>query len=174
MNIVHLVGYAAHNPDIRYFNNNKTLCKLSILVESIGPNDEVLTESIDLEMWNKTAQIVAKYVPKGRLFGVTGSLKISKWIDRSIGKLRVQPVVYVSWIYLIGHKAVNKPVSILDESDAEDHDDYDYDYDYDYGYEEYFDQEPDLQHEESDTFVDYGYLADVNNPYDYFHSLGDF
>lgn len=111
INTVNLVGYAGQHPDVRYFKSGKVLCKFSIVVESSRDNGKALVESIDLELWNKTAEIAARYVPRGRLMGITGALKFSNWIDRKTGKAKNQPVILVNQIYLLGVKTDNQPCS---------------------------------------------------------------
>lgn len=94
INTVNLVGYAGNCPELLRFEGGKALCKFHIVVESSGDNGEAVLEQIDLELWNKTAEVAAKYVPQGRLIGITGSLKFSHWKDRS-GRSRQQPIVLV-------------------------------------------------------------------------------
>ena len=110
INTVNLVGYAGQHPDVRYFENGKILCKFPVVVESGSANGETLLESIDLEIWNETAEIAAKYVPKGRLIGITGSLKFSSWLDRKTGQARSQPVILVDQIHLLGAKLDTQPL----------------------------------------------------------------
>ena len=198
INTVNLVGYAGQHPNVRYFENGKVLCKFPVMVESGNANGETLFESIDLEIWNKTAEIAARYVPKGRLIGITGSLKFSSWLERKTGKIRSQPVILVDQIYLLGAKVDNQPLptsaqkgnqnsqysakSGSQNSYQEYYDDYEDQEDSDQSYySEYEEYDTSIQsyyseykYEEYDTSMDYGYLDDMNSMYEHFHSLGDF
>ncbi len=191
INSVNLVGYAGQHPDVRYFENGKILCEFPLVVESDNANGGTLFESIDLEIWNKTAEIAVKYVQKGRLIGIVGSLKFSSWLDRKTGQARSQPVILVEKIYLLGAKIDSQPLpvsiqkgnqnskssakSVSQSSNQEYYDDYSNQEDCDdYEDEEDPDQNYYSEYEEYDTSMDYGYLDDIDNVYDYFYSLGGF
>ena len=179
INTVNLVGYAGQHPDVRYFENGKILCKFPVVVESGSANGQTLLESIDLEIWNETAEIAAKYVPKGRLIGITGSLKFSSWLDRKTGQARSQPVILVDQIHLLGAKLDTQPLPASTQkgnqnsesfarpgyrnSHQEYYDDYEHAEDPDQNYYSEYEE-----YEEYDTSMDYGYLDDMDNVYDHF------
>ena len=63
----------------------------------------------NLEIWDKTSEVSANYVKKGRLIAVQGSLKIEKWTDRNTNAERSKPVINVSRLDLLGSKRDNDP-----------------------------------------------------------------
>ena len=179
INIVNLVGSAVQSPKIHYFNSGKTLCKFSLLVKSNSDNDGALCESIDLELWNKTAEVAVKYVPKGRLIGITGSLKFSRWLDRKTGASRQQSVILVHQIHLLGVKTDERLdlTSTLQSNQTSDEaliqKLYPNGYDFDDGYDDEDDGVSyDNSYEDCDTSSDYGYLDDMSNSYEQLYSLG--
>lgn len=107
LNIVHLVGRAGSNPEVRYFDNGKILCKFNIAVNRRSKKDDQ-PDWFELEIWEKTAEIAANYVKKGSLVGIQGSLKIDTWSDRNSGDKRSKPLIRVSNLDLLGSKKDNE------------------------------------------------------------------
>ncbi len=171
INAVNLIGYAGKHPELLYFQSGKVLCKFDICIESSNSNGETVLEHIDLELWNKTAEVAAKYVPQGRLIGINGSLKFSNWKDK-LGRYRQQSVILVSQIYLLGSKQdtfTNEPpenfVLTKDFNDNEyeydDHDSY-------YPEDNEYDNSMDYSHFDDDS-MDCGYLVDMDDAYEHLY-----
>lgn len=167
INVVNLVGYVCEEPDPTYLMEGKALCRFSIIVESGDKNNESSSEKIDLELWNKAAEIAVIHISKGDLLGVAGSLMISDSSDQEMGETIAEIVVFVEEIYLFegGQKTQLLFSSILKYSILDnDYDEYEDEEDYILSvYDEY---------ERYDTSVDYGYLNDMGDVYEHFHSLG--
>ncbi|BAQ66101.1 single-stranded DNA-binding protein [Geminocystis sp. NIES-3709] len=106
LNIVHLVGRAGSNPEIRYFDSGKILCKFNIAVNRRKKDEQ--PDWFELEIWDKTAEIAANYVKKGSLVGIQGSLKIDTWNDRNSGDKRSKPLIRVNNLDLLGSKRDNE------------------------------------------------------------------
>lgn len=108
VNQVSLVGRAGKDPEIRYFESGKSLCKLSLAVNR--PKKDDPPDWYDLEMWGRTGEIAADYVRKGSLVGVEGSFKQENWSDRETGSPRTKIVVKVDRIELFSSnkKEVNE------------------------------------------------------------------
>ncbi|MBL1208767.1 single-stranded DNA-binding protein [Geminocystis sp. GBBB08] len=103
LNIVHLVGRAGINPEIRYFDSGKVKCRITLAVNRVSKKDDQ-PDWFELEIWGKTAEIAANYVKKGSLIGIQGSLKIETWNDRNSGDKRSKPVINVDKLDLLGAK----------------------------------------------------------------------
>lgn len=106
LNIVHLVGRAGIDPDVRYFESGSVKCSLTLAVNRRSKNEE--PDWFNLEIWGKTAEIAANYVRKGSLIGVQGQLKIETWSDRATGANRSKPVIRVERLDLLGSKRDNE------------------------------------------------------------------
>jgi single-strand DNA-binding protein len=103
LNLVHLVGRAGRDPEVRYFESGSVKCSLTMAVNRpTGKSDE--PDWFNLEIWGKTAQVAADYVRKGSLIGVKGALKIETWTDRNTGANRSKPVIKVDRLDLLGSK----------------------------------------------------------------------
>ncbi|HEY9704366.1 MAG TPA: single-stranded DNA-binding protein [Allocoleopsis sp.] len=107
INVIHLVGRAGKDPEIKYFEDtgNKK-CTFTMAVRRIGKDEG--PDWFDLELWGKTADIAADYVKKGSLIGITGELKFEYWSDRNTGANRSKPIIRVTKLDLLGSKADNE------------------------------------------------------------------
>lgn len=103
INTVTLVGRAGRDPDVRYFESGSVVCTFSIAVDRRSRNSDQ-PDWFKLEMWGRTAEVAANYVRKGKLLGVTGSLKLETWTDRATGAPRSSPVIRVDRLELLGSK----------------------------------------------------------------------
>ncbi|BAY86365.1 single-strand DNA-binding protein [Calothrix parasitica NIES-267] len=159
-----LVGYAAQQPELRYFDSGKILCKFPIIIQSLSDAGKNSLESIDLELWD----IAAQYIPKGREIGIVGSLKFYNWKDRKTGTLRQSTTVLVSQLHLLGAF-----MKVNDQVDINDNEEYNIDYDYQ---EDYYEDcySPYEEHDDSMEWdcwndMDYGYLDDLHDVYEHLH-----
>ena len=106
INTVNLVGRAGREPDVRYFESGSTVANFTLAVNRRTRDEE--PDWFNLEIWGKQAQIAADYVRKGSLIGITGSLKIDSWKDKSTGEDRYKPVIRVERLNLLGSKKDNE------------------------------------------------------------------
>ncbi|MDX1978337.1 MAG: single-stranded DNA-binding protein [Pseudanabaenaceae cyanobacterium bins.68] len=103
LNRINLIGRAGRDPEVKYFDSGKVVCKFSIAVNRRSRTDE--PDWFELEMWGKTAETAGEYVRKGKQVGIVGSLKIDRWQDKNTGEERSRPVVMVDQLELLGSKA---------------------------------------------------------------------
>jgi len=102
INTINLVGRAGREPDVRYFESGSIVANFTLAVNRRSRDEE--PDWFNIEIWGKQAQIAADYVKKGSLIGVTGSLKIDSWKDKSSGEDRFKPVIRVDRLNLLGSK----------------------------------------------------------------------
>ena len=102
VNIVHLVGRAGRDPDVRFFESGSTVANLTLAVNRIRRDDG--PDWFNLAIWGKQAQVAADYVRKGSLLGITGSLQMETWTDRATGEERSKPVIRVTRLDLLGSR----------------------------------------------------------------------
>lgn len=107
LNLVTLVGRAGRDPEVRYFESGSVVCKVTLAVDRNRKNSDE-PDWFNLEMWGKTAEVAANYVKKGSLIGITGALKLDRWQDRSTGAERVNPVIRVEQLRLLGSRRDNE------------------------------------------------------------------
>jgi single-strand DNA-binding protein len=102
LNVITLVGRVGRDPDVKYFESGSVVCNLTLAVNRRSRDAE--PDWFSLEIWGKTAEVAANYVRKGKLIGITGSLKFDHWADRSTGIARSKPVIRVDRLELLGSK----------------------------------------------------------------------
>lgn len=103
LNIVHLVGRAGADPQMRYFDSGSTLCELPLAVDRRTSRDEK-PDWFNLKIWGKTAVTAGNWVRKGKQIGIQGVLTIETWQDTSTGAQRSKPVILVDRLELLGSK----------------------------------------------------------------------
>jgi single-strand DNA-binding protein len=118
LNVVTLVGRAGRDPDVKYFESGSVVCNLTLAVDRRRRNSDE-PDWFSLEIWGKTAEIAANYVRKGSLIGVSGSLKMDHWQDRSTGVQRSKPVIRVDRLDLLGSKRDSDTSAMNDYGDDE-------------------------------------------------------
>jgi len=76
MNLVELTGRAARDPEVRQSPAGSTIAWLTLAVDKewAVKGSESSANFIKVTCFNKTAQLVDRYVKKGRLLGVTGRI----------------------------------------------------------------------------------------------------
>jgi len=64
---------------------------------------------VDCEVWGKTAEIIAKYVTKGRPLFVSGRLKLDSWDDKTTGQKRSKMKIVVEQFQFLGGRDDKPP-----------------------------------------------------------------
>ena len=104
-NKVQLIGNLGNDPEIINLESGKTLAKFSIATNESYKNaqGEKVTDTQwhNIVAWGKTAQIVEKYVAKGKEIAVEGKLTTRSWEDKD-GTKRYTTEVVCSELLLLG------------------------------------------------------------------------
>lgn len=77
INVAVIAGNAVADPIIRATNTGKKVASVRMAVNNPINEKEVLF--IDVDVWEKQAEFVEKYVKKGSLLSVVGRLKQDSW-----------------------------------------------------------------------------------------------
>lgn len=85
MNKIILIGRLVQDPELRYTQSGIAVCNFTIAVDRpfMNQSGERETDFIDVVVWRKTAENVAKYMAKGRQVAVEGSLQIRSYEDNN-------------------------------------------------------------------------------------------
>lgn len=75
MNRVQLIGRLTKDPELRYTDKNIAICSFTIAINRI--NEE--SDFIPIKVFNKLAENSFKYLKKGSLVGIAGSIKTSNY-----------------------------------------------------------------------------------------------
>ena len=103
-NSVRLVGNLGMDPEVKSFDNNKKLARLSIAINESYKNDkgEKITETQwhNVVMWNTQAKFAEDYLKKGDEIAVEGRLSSRSYTDKDGNKRFVTEVVANEFIKL--------------------------------------------------------------------------
>ncbi|WP_405574918.1 single-stranded DNA-binding protein [Winogradskyella sp. Asnod2-B02-A] len=96
-NKVQLIGNLGQDPEITNFESGKILAKFSIATNDSYKNaqGEKITDTQwhNVVAWGKTAQIVEKYITKGKEVAIEGKLTSRSWEDKDGMKRYITEVV---------------------------------------------------------------------------------
>ena len=84
MNSVSLIGRLTRDPDVRYgAASQQAVARFSIAIDRIPDrNGEKKTDFINIVCFGKTAELVEKYMSKGRLVGIQGRIQTGSYQNK--------------------------------------------------------------------------------------------
>ncbi|NNE92271.1 MAG: single-stranded DNA-binding protein [Verrucomicrobiales bacterium] len=92
LNKVMLIGNLTRDPELKKTQGGASLSEIGLAVNRTRKNDqgERINETtfIDITVWGKTAENVAKYLKKGRSVLIEGRLQLDSWQDQQTGQTR--------------------------------------------------------------------------------------
>ena len=104
-NKVQLIGHIGNDPEIKTFDGGKKLAKLNVATNESYKNDKgekvEETQWHNLVAWGKTADIIEKYVVKGKEIAIEGKLTHRSYEDKN-GEKRYVTEVVIDEIVLLG------------------------------------------------------------------------
>ena len=103
MNKVVLMGRLCNDPELRYAGEkNSPVTNFIIAVNRDYKNNEGKYDAdfIECEFWGRKSEIFCKYMTKGELVGIEGSLRLNRFTtkdgeDRSIIKVKVDEFTFI-------------------------------------------------------------------------------
>jgi single-strand DNA-binding protein len=95
LNHIVLIGRLTRDPELRYTPNNVSVANFDLAVDRPVTNQagEREADFIRIVVWQKTAELCANYLKKGRLCAVEGRLQIRSYEAQDGQKRRVAEVV---------------------------------------------------------------------------------
>lgn len=104
-NKVQLIGHVGNDPEIKSFEGGKKLANFSLATNESYKNDKgekvEETQWHKLVAWGKTAEIIEKYVAKGKEIAIEGKLVHRSYDDKN-GEKRYITEVVVDDVLLLG------------------------------------------------------------------------
>ena len=104
-NKVQLIGHVGQDPEIKTFDGGKKVANITLATNEVyykENGDKVeKTEWHKVKAWGKTADIIEKYVVKGKEIGIEGKLTYSDYLDKN-GEKRYVTEVVANDILLLG------------------------------------------------------------------------
>ena len=106
-NKVQLIGNLGNAPEIINLESGKKLAKFSLATNENYKNaqgeKQTETQWHNIVAWNKTAELIEKYVEKGREIAIEGKLTSRSYDDKDGNKRYVTEII-VSELLLLGSK----------------------------------------------------------------------
>lgn len=104
-NTVQLIGHVGNDPEIKTFDGGKKVANITIATNEVyykENGDKVeQTEWHKVVAWGKTAEIIEKYVTKGKEIGIEGKLTHRSYDDKN-GEKRYITEVVANEVLLLG------------------------------------------------------------------------
>ena len=116
MNNVVLVGRLTRDPELRTTPNGIATCQISLAVNGIpNANGERTTDFINIVVWRRQAENVAKYCSKGSQVGVVGRIHTRSY-GANDGSKRYVTEVVADNITFLGSNNSNRGTSQYSDS----------------------------------------------------------
>ncbi len=104
-NHVQLIGHVGQDPEIKSFEGDRKLANLTIATNETHKNEKgekvEETQWHRVSAWGKTAEIIEKYVTKGKEIAIDGKLTHRSYDDKNGDKKYITEVVATE-ILLLG------------------------------------------------------------------------
>lgn len=104
-NRVQLIGHVGQEPEVKTFDGGKKVANITVATNDYYTNDKgekvENTEWHKVVAWGKTAEIIEKYVTKGKEIAIDGKLTHRSYDDKDGTKRYVTEVV-VNDLLLLG------------------------------------------------------------------------
>ena len=110
-NKVILIGNLTRDPDLRVTNSGLSICKLGLAVnrnyttKEGEAKDE--TTYVDIDAFGKQAEILSKYMQKGKPLMIEGRLKLDQWESNEGQKRSKLGVVLENFQFIGGREETN-------------------------------------------------------------------
>jgi len=94
MNKVFLIGRLSRDPELRHTTSGMAVCQINVAVgRRTGAGRDPETDFINVVVWDKQAENVAKYLAKGRQVAVEGRIQTRSYDNNEGKKTYVTEVV---------------------------------------------------------------------------------
>ncbi len=102
MNKVFLIGRLSRDPELRHTGNGTAVCQINVAISRpVAQGREPETDFINVTIWNKPAENVARYLSKGRQIAVEGRIQTRNY-DNNEGKRVYVTEVIASNVEFLG------------------------------------------------------------------------
>ena len=91
INNVTLIGCVVRDIEVNSTNSGKSVASFALAVDGYGKDADA--SFIDCVAWNKAAELLAEYAPKGKQIGITGRLQTRIWEKDDIKRKATEVIV---------------------------------------------------------------------------------
>jgi len=108
VNKVILIGRLGKDPEVKYTPSGAPVAKFSLATDEVfkdrSGEQQKRTEWHNIVAWNKLAEICGKYLTKGKLVYIEGSIRSRQWEDQA-GNKRTAYDIVAGRMQMLGSKA---------------------------------------------------------------------
>lgn len=117
LNVVAIMGRLAADPQMRQTQAGKSVCSFRIACDRgrKDANGQNQTDWLDVVAWDKTADFVSHYFPKGSMIAVTGRLQSRNYQDKN-GNNRTAIEIVAQNVSFCGEKKQEKSFQPANEN----------------------------------------------------------
>ena len=102
MNKVFLIGRLSRDPELRHTTSGTAVCQINVAISRpVSQGSEPQTDFINVVVWNKQAENIARYLSKGRQIAVEGRIQTRNY-DNNEGKRTYVTEVIASNVEFLG------------------------------------------------------------------------
>ena len=102
MNKVFLIGRLSRDPELRHTTSGMPVCQINVAISRpVSQGSEPQTDFINVVVWNKQAENVARYLSKGRQIAIEGRIQTRNY-DNNEGKRTYVTEVIASNVEFLG------------------------------------------------------------------------
>lgn len=91
INTVNLIGRVVRDIEVKTTNSGKSVASFALAVDGYGKDADA--SFIDCVAWNKAAELLAEYAPKGKQIGITGRLQTRVWEKDDIKRKATEVII---------------------------------------------------------------------------------
>ena len=111
MNKVFLIGRLSRDPELRHTTSGTPVCQINVAISRpVQQGAEPQTDFINVVIWNRQAENVARYLSKGRQIAIEGRIQTRNY-DNAEGKRTYVTEVIASNVEFLGSANDNNRTS---------------------------------------------------------------
>ena len=111
MNKVFLIGRLSRDPELRHTTSGMPVCQINVAISRpVQQGSEPQTDFINVVVWNRQAENVARYLSKGRQIAIEGRIQTRNY-DNNEGKRTYVTEVIASNVEFLGSANDNNRAS---------------------------------------------------------------
>src|SRR5438552_12984305 len=112
-NKVILAGNLTRDPELRYTPKGVAIAKLGLAINRTWKSESGETKEevtfVDIDAFNRQAEVIGQYFKKGRPILIEGRLKLDQWDDKQTNQKRSRLGVVLESFSFIDSKATGEP-----------------------------------------------------------------
>ena len=110
MNRVFLIGRLSRDPELRHTTNGTAVCQINVAISRpVAQGREPETDFINVTVWNRPAENVARYLSKGRQVAIEGRIQTRSY-DNNEGRRTYVTEVIANNVEFLGSANDNRTV----------------------------------------------------------------